>query len=77
LPGLWAEGATAAARGDPLAAADLAARMGAVSHEAFARLAAARQLADPEQLEPALTFFRSVGATRFVREAESLFAASA
>jgi len=53
-------------------------------HEAYARLRAAEQLvaegrqaeADA-QLEKALAFFRSVGATRYIREAEALLAPAA
>ena len=51
-------------------------------HEAYTRLRAAETLiADnrrteaDEQLEKALAFFRSVGATRYVREAEALLSA--
>ncbi|HYY73398.1 MAG TPA: hypothetical protein VE662_01145 [Solirubrobacterales bacterium] len=58
--------------------------MGAVADEAYARLRAAEALiqagrrADGDaQLQRALAFYRSVGATAFVREAESLFAPSA
>jgi hypothetical protein len=55
-----------------------------MSVEAFYRLRAAEQLvvegrraeAD-DQLGPALGFYRSVGATRYVREGEALLAASA
>ena len=58
--------------------------MGAVSSEAFYRLRAAealvaegRQAEADEQLRPALAFYGSVGATRYVREGEALLAASA
>jgi uncharacterized protein HemY len=58
--------------------------MGAARSAALARLHAARQLvkagrtADAEdQLRRALDFFRSVGATRFIREAQALPAESA
>lgn len=52
--------------------------------EAYARLRAAGQLvrkglrskAD-QQLQKALAFYRSVGAARYIREGESLLAASA
>jgi hypothetical protein len=50
--------------------------MAAASSEAYCRLAAARA-GDVTQLEPALRFYRSVGGTRYVRECESLVAASA
>ena len=65
-------------------AADVCAEMGLTTDEAQDRLAAARLLvaqgrraeAD-EQLRRALAFYRSVGASRYVREGESLLAASA
>jgi class 3 adenylate cyclase/tetratricopeptide (TPR) repeat protein len=72
------------ASGDPVTAADVCAEMGLPTEEAQDRLAAARLLltqgrraeAD-EQLRRALAFYRSVGASRYVREGESLLAASA
>ena len=58
--------------------------MGSPAHDAFYRLRAAEQLVGEgrraeadEQLGPALAFYRSVGATRYVREGEALLAASA
>jgi hypothetical protein len=58
--------------------------MGIDSDEAFFRLRAAEQLVDEgrraeadEQLGRALAFYRSVCATRYVREGEALLAASA
>jgi class 3 adenylate cyclase/tetratricopeptide (TPR) repeat protein len=70
--------------GDPLAAAELCAGAGFVSEEAFARLRAAEQLvgegrrAEADvQLAAALAFYRSVGATRYIRQGEALLAASA
>jgi tetratricopeptide (TPR) repeat protein len=71
----WAQAAAAFGRGDPAAAAEILGRIGAVSSEAFCRLAAARA-GDLDHLEPALAFYRSVGAERYVRECESLIAAS-
>jgi hypothetical protein len=50
--------------------------MGAVASEAYCRLEAARA-GDLTQLEPALAFYRSVKATRYLREGETLIAASA
>ncbi len=77
--GSWPEAALAYTRGDPTRAADISAASGAVSEEAYARLAAARLLAGKgrraeadEQLVQALAFYRSVGATRYVREGEAL-----
>jgi class 3 adenylate cyclase len=67
------------AAGDRAGAAEAEARLGAL-----ARLRAAQELARTgrraeadDQLRPALHFFRSVGATRFIREGEALLAASA
>jgi class 3 adenylate cyclase/tetratricopeptide (TPR) repeat protein len=66
------------------AAAEALDTMGAARLAALARLRAAQQLAGTgrraeadDQLRPALGFFRSVGATRFIRDAEALLAASA
>ncbi len=66
------------------AAAESLDSMGAARSAAFARLRAAQELARTgrraeadDQLRQALGFFRSVGATRFIREAEALLAASA
>jgi hypothetical protein len=44
--------------------------------EAYDRLSAARA-GDLDQLEPALEFYRSVGATWYLRQGESILAASA
>jgi hypothetical protein len=80
----WLRVALAAAARDFRAAADILGGIGIVAHEAFYRLRAAEQfVADgrraeaDEQLRPALAFYRSVGATRYVREGEALLAASA
>jgi class 3 adenylate cyclase len=80
----WLRSALAVASRDFLAAADIIGGMGIVSHEAFFRLRAAEQLLDEgrraeadEQLRRALAFYRSVDATRYVREGEALLAASA
>ena len=72
----WVRAGLAFARGDAAGAADLLGGIGARSSEAYCRLAAARA-GDLSQLEPALAFYRSVGAARFVREGESLLAESA
>ena len=70
--------------GDLAGAADLLGEIGALSQEAFLRLRAAEQLVGEgrraeadEQLNRALAFYRSVGATRHIREGEALLAASA
>jgi tetratricopeptide (TPR) repeat protein len=80
----WLEIALAYTAGDFVAAADALSGMGAVSDEAFFRLRAAEALIEAGrraegdvQLQQALTFYRSVGATRYVREAEGLLAATA
>jgi tetratricopeptide (TPR) repeat protein len=80
----WLDAARAYAAGAFEEAADLYAEIGAVPDEAFARLRAAEALVDAgrrvdadAQLQRALAFYRSVGATPYIREAESLFAASA
>ena len=67
-----------------VAAAESLDSMGAARSAALARLRAAqefvrtgRRAEADDQLRHALSFFRSVGATRFIREAEALLAASA
>jgi hypothetical protein len=75
-PNPWARAGIAFASGDPVAAADILGEMGAVSSEAYCRLAAARA-GNLDQLEPALVFYRSVGAARYIRECELLLPASA
>ena len=83
-PTPWKEAAQRVAVGDLVGAADVYADLGSLHAEAYTRLRAADQLvaegrrgeADV-QLQKALRFFRSVGATRFVREGEALLAASA
>ena len=72
----WARAALTFARGDARGAAEILCGMGAVTSEAYCRLEAARA-GDLTQLEPALAFYRSVGATRYLQEGESLMAVSA
>jgi len=80
----WIEAALAVWRGDLAAAADAYARHGALVLEAETRLRAAEQLraagdragAD-EELARAIAFYRSVGATRRIRDAEARLAATA
>ena len=69
-------------KGRTVEAADTYARM-SPNDEAFVRLLAAEQLADAgqaaeaqSQLERALAFFRAVGATKIVRDAEGLLSAA-
>jgi class 3 adenylate cyclase/tetratricopeptide (TPR) repeat protein len=80
----WLHAARAVAKGDFKQAADIFGRIPMPMYEAFYRLRAAEHLvADGHraeadaQLGPALAFWRSVGATRFVHEGEALLAASA
>jgi class 3 adenylate cyclase/tetratricopeptide (TPR) repeat protein len=78
------DGAKLLVAGDLVAAADVYADMHCVSDEADVRLRAAealvaegRRAEADEQLRRALAFYRSVGATAYIRRAESLLAASA
>ena len=80
----WLDAARAYAAGAFEEAADIYADIGSVPDEAFARLRAAEALIEAgrraegdTQLQRALAFYRSVDATAYIREAESLFAASA
>src|SRR5439155_1986467 len=82
-PTPWHQAALAILDGGYAHAADLLDELGIVSLSARARLNAAtafaasgRQAEADAQLRPALEFFRSVGATRYVREAEALLAAA-
>jgi tetratricopeptide (TPR) repeat protein len=75
----WAEAAVASLRGDFVRAADVLDQIGDAELEALARLRAARRLgaegrrseAD-EQLRRSLAFWRSVRATRNIRQAEAV-----
>jgi class 3 adenylate cyclase/tetratricopeptide (TPR) repeat protein len=80
----WLETTTAIASRDLLGAAHVLGEMGDVSDEAYARLRAAevlgaegRRAEADEQLQKALAFHRSVGATRYIREGEALLAKTA
>jgi tetratricopeptide (TPR) repeat protein len=70
--GRWSDAVRALVEGDFVAAANLLERIGAKTDEAEARL----QAGTAEQVERALQFYRSVGATRFIREGEALLAAT-
>ena len=77
----WAEAATLYFAGKFAQAADRYEAIGSLTDEAEARLRAARHLIESgrqgegaEQLDRALNFYRSVEATRFVREGETLLA---
>ena len=77
----WRTAAASYVSGDYSAAADVYAEIGALPEEAYARLRAAEALvgegrsaeADAE-LKRSLAFWRSVGATAYVREGEALLA---
>jgi hypothetical protein len=80
----WVEAAQAYIRGDFIEAADTYRRIGSPVDEAHARLraaahldAAGRRSEANVQLQEALAFWRSAGATRYIREGEALLAASA
>jgi predicted ATPase/class 3 adenylate cyclase len=80
----WKDAAEALLAADFERAADVYHQIGDVPEEAATRLRAAeglvrqgRRAEADVQLQRALAFYRSVGATRYVREAESLLAASA
>ena len=80
----WLRAADAILSGDLRSAADILGEMQSRDMEAFIRLRLAEELvADgrrveaDEQLRAALAFYRSVGATRYVREGEALLATSA
>jgi tetratricopeptide (TPR) repeat protein len=81
---VWAEAATAIAEGDLVRAADVLGGTELRSEEAYARLRAAELLASQGRhaeaqfhLERALSFYRSVGATAYLRRAEAILPASA
>jgi tetratricopeptide (TPR) repeat protein len=81
---VWTDVTVTAWRGDLAAAAEALGRYGARWPEADFRLRAAAQLrlqgehaGANEQLERALAFFREVGATQRIREAEKLLSATA
>jgi tetratricopeptide (TPR) repeat protein len=75
-PTPWRDAGLALAHGKPTEAAEIFAAMGALPYEAEARLRAATTGADAG-LDDAVDFFRRVGATAFLREAEALLRASA
>jgi class 3 adenylate cyclase/tetratricopeptide (TPR) repeat protein len=78
-PTRWHAAGIAFARGKVERAADICAEIGVLPNEAYTRLLAAEKLFDegqPEraeaQLTRALEFYRSVGATEYIRQGESL-----
>jgi class 3 adenylate cyclase/tetratricopeptide (TPR) repeat protein len=68
----WAAVGRAILASDPATAADLLNEIGHLPAEAYAHLRAGG-----DHLQRALSFYRSVGATRYIRQAESQLAASA
>ena len=77
----WARAGLHIIRGELSEAADVLDLIGSVADLAYARLRAAEAFVEAgrrseadEQLTRALTFYRSVGATRYVRQGESLLA---
>jgi class 3 adenylate cyclase/tetratricopeptide (TPR) repeat protein len=68
----WTAVARAILALDPAEAADLLAQIGDQPSEAYARLRAGG-----EHIHHALSFYKSVGATRYIHEAQTLLAASA
>jgi hypothetical protein len=80
----WSDAALAIVDGDLEAAAEVFHAIESLPDEADARLRAARKLvaedntaAADEQLQRSLAFWRSVGATRYIREGEALLAMTA
>jgi tetratricopeptide (TPR) repeat protein len=79
----WTDATRMILAGDLVAAVEIFREIGSVPEEAYARLRLAEQLvaegrraeAD-EQLRRSLAFWRSVGATRYVRRGEALLAAA-
>ncbi len=82
-PSRWTDVCSSVLEGDFAAAADNLDEMGEQSLQAELRLSAARELASEgrlaeaeKQLEPARTFWQSVGATAYLRDADELVAAA-
>jgi class 3 adenylate cyclase/tetratricopeptide (TPR) repeat protein len=80
----WVQAAAAFAVGDLSQAADVCGSIGARTEEARDRFWLAERLLEQKrrteadvELQRALAFYRSVGASRYIREAEALLAASA
>jgi class 3 adenylate cyclase/tetratricopeptide (TPR) repeat protein len=69
----WLRASLAVAARDFGAAAEISSGMGAPSYEAFFRL----QAGDEENVRRALAFYREVGATRYIAEAEAALAVKA
>jgi len=76
MPSTWHDAALAILAGDFAQAADIFFQIGSLPDEARARTKAGEQ-GDRAQLERALAFYRSAGATHYARQCETLLAASA
>jgi class 3 adenylate cyclase len=72
-PTPWSEAAQAIARGEPLQAAEILGEIGAKPEAAYCRM----RSREPAEVERGLAFYRSVGATRYIRDCEQLLAATA
>jgi tetratricopeptide (TPR) repeat protein len=77
LDSAWLRAVSAIAAGDLGGAAGIYEEIGARTAAAFYHLQAAKQRLAHSHLDSALDFYRSVGASRYVREGEALLAASA
>ena len=84
ISGVWGEAGMLVAQGRLIEAAEFLAAKSMRTHEAYARLRAAEQLASeghgaeaPPHLERALAFYGSVGASRYVRRGAAVLPASA
>jgi tetratricopeptide (TPR) repeat protein len=84
ISGVWGDAGMLVAQDKLVEAAEFLAAKNMRTHEAYARLRAAEQLASEGRgveaqphLERALAFYRSVGASRYVRRGEALLPASA
>jgi hypothetical protein len=78
--GVWGDAGDLIARDEAATAANRLAEQGLHTEAAYARMRAAEGLAGAEraaQLEPALAFYRGVGASSYVLRAEALLPASA
>jgi tetratricopeptide (TPR) repeat protein len=83
-PSPWKDAGIATAEGDYAGAAEIFGKAGMIESEIYLRMRAAEQLIDVGRraeadvhLQKALAFYRSVGATRYIREAEALLRESA
>jgi hypothetical protein len=80
----WFDAARAIGQGDVVRSVEVVLGIGAPAVEAYARLRAAQELARAgphaearDCLAPALAFFRKVGATRYIAQAEQVLTPAA